>query len=103
MEVRMYSSTCCCRSVRPCMDRSLLNMRARVKQRVFQPGAASLSLGAALRLAVLLLGAASGPPAGVRRSAGPDLPELREDLSLERIGVARLATVVLLVRALELL
>src|SRR5215468_10754400 len=74
MEVRMYSSTCCCRSVRPCMDGSLLNMCARVKQRVF----------------------------GLSVSAGPDLPELGEDLSFERIGVAGLAAVALLVRALEL-
>src|SRR5258706_11777211 len=72
----MYSSTWCCRSVRPCMHASLLNMCARVKQR------------------------ADGL---VSCSARSDLPQGVEDLSLEGIGVARLAAVLLLVRPFELL
>src|SRR5689334_10973432 len=73
MEVRMYSSTCCCRSVSPCMDGSLLNMCARVKQRVFLAG-----------------------------SAGSDFPELVEDLPFEGVGMTGLAAVIFVVGPLEL-
>src|SRR4051794_35390621 len=79
MEERMYSRTCCCRSVKPCMFPSLLNMRARVKHSALRVFAREQEW-----------------------PSGRDLPHLGEDLSFERIGVAGFAGVVLLVGAREL-